>query len=68
MSSLTLAGLIFACMLVLMVIRVPIAVAMFVAGCFGYLYQMGTAPFFNNLNGLAFARFANTEYLVPDKR
>jgi C4-dicarboxylate transporter, DctM subunit len=64
MSSLSLAGLIFACMLVLMVIRVPIAVAMFVAGCFGYLYQMGTAPFFNNLNGLAFARFASYDLSV----
>jgi C4-dicarboxylate transporter, DctM subunit len=64
MSSLSLAGLIFACMLVLMVIRVPIAVAMFVAGCLGYLYQMGTAPFFNNLNGLAFARFASYDLSV----
>ena len=64
MSSLTLAGLIFACMLGLMVIRVPIAIAMFVAGCFGYIYQVGTAPFFNNLNGLAFARFASYDLSV----
>jgi C4-dicarboxylate transporter, DctM subunit len=64
MSSLSLAGLIFACMLVLMVIRVPIAASMFVAGCLGYLYQMGTAPFFNNLNGIAFARFASYDLSV----
>ena len=35
MSALRLAGLIFACMLVLMAVRVPIAISMFIAGCFG---------------------------------
>ncbi len=64
MSSLALAGLIFGCMLALMVVRVPIAIAMFVAGCFGYIYQVGTGPFFNNLNGLAFARFASYDLSV----
>jgi C4-dicarboxylate transporter DctM subunit len=60
----SLAGLIFACMLVLMAIRVPIAISMFVAGVFGYLYQVGTAPFLNNLNGLAYARFASYDLSV----
>ena len=64
MSPLALAGLIFATMLVLMVVRVPIAIAMFVAGCFGYIYQVGLPPFFNNLNGLAFARFASYDLSV----
>lgn len=64
MSSLSLAGLIFATMLVLMAIRVPIAVAMFGAGTFGYLYQVGLPPFLNNLNGLAFARFASYDLSV----
>jgi C4-dicarboxylate transporter DctM subunit len=64
MSSLALAGLIFACMLVLMAIRVPIAIAMFVAGCFGYIQQVGLGPFFNNLNGLAYARFASYDLSV----
>ena len=64
MSSLMLAGLIFACMLVLMAVRVPIAIAMFVAGVFGYLYQVGLAPFLNNLNGLAYARFASYDLSV----
>ncbi len=64
MSSLTLAGLIFACMLVLMAVRVPIAISMFVAGVFGYLYQVGLAPFLNNLNGLAYARFASYDLSV----
>ncbi|MDP3169760.1 MAG: TRAP transporter large permease [Polaromonas sp.] len=64
MSSLMLAGLIFGCMLGLMVIRVPIAIAMFIAGVFGYLYQVGLAPFLNNLNGLAYARFASYDLSV----
>lgn len=64
MSSIALAGLIFACMLGLMAIRVPIAIAMFVAGCFGYLYQVGQAPFLNNLNGLTYARFASYDLSV----
>ncbi|GAB3471212.1 C4-dicarboxylate ABC transporter permease [Polaromonas eurypsychrophila] len=59
-----LAGLIFACMLGLMAIRVPIAISMFVAGVFGYLYQVGLAPFLNNLNGLAYARFASYDLSV----
>jgi C4-dicarboxylate transporter, DctM subunit len=64
MSSLTLAGLIFGCMLGLMAIRVPIAISMFIAGVFGYLYQVGLAPFLNNLNGLAYARFASYDLSV----
>jgi len=64
MSSLMLAGLIFACMLVLMAARVPIAISMFVAGVFGYLYQVGSGPFLNNLNGLAYARFASYDLSV----
>ena len=64
MSSLALAGMIFACMLVLMALRVPIAVSMFAAGVFGYLYQVGLSPFLNNLNGLAYARFASYDLSV----
>ncbi|MBU7574218.1 MAG: TRAP transporter large permease [Hydrogenophaga sp.] len=64
MSSLSLAGMIFAVMLVLMAIRVPIAVSMFAAGTFGYIYQVGLPPFFNNLNGMAFARFASYDLSV----
>ncbi|QHE85601.1 TRAP transporter large permease [Hydrogenophaga sp. BPS33] len=64
MSALTLAGLIFAVMLVLMAIRVPIAVSMFAAGTFGYIYQVGLPPFLNNLNGVAFARFASYDLSV----
>jgi len=64
MSSLSLAGMIFATMLMLMAIRVPIAIAMFGAGCFGYIFQVGWPPFFNNLNGATYARFASYDLSV----
>lgn len=64
MSGIALASAIFAVMLVLMALRVPIAISMFAAGCFGYLYQVGANPFLNNLNGLAYARFASYDLSV----
>ncbi len=64
MSSLSMAGVIFGIMLVLMVLRVPIAIAMFSAGIFGYIAQVGWLPFSNNLNGIAFARFASYDLSV----
>ncbi|MDO9506492.1 MAG: TRAP transporter large permease [Hydrogenophaga sp.] len=64
MSSLSMAGAIFGVMLVLMALRVPIAIAMFAAGAFGYLSQVGWIPFSNNLNGMAFARFASYDLSV----
>ncbi len=64
MNSLVLAGLIFGGMLLLMAMRVPIAVSMFIAGVFGYLYQIGPTPFVNYLNGLAYARFASYDLSV----
>lgn len=64
MNSIALAASIFACMLVLMAVRVPIAISMFVAGCLGYVYQVGMPPFLNNLNGLAYARFASYDLSV----
>jgi C4-dicarboxylate transporter DctM subunit len=64
MSSLSMAGAIFGVMLVLMALRVPIAVSMFAAGVFGYLSQVGWLPFSNNVNGMAFARFASYDLSV----
>lgn len=64
MSSIAMAASIFGVMLFLMAIRVPIAVAMFCAGVFGYLSQVGWLPFANNLNGMAFARFASYDLSV----
>ena len=64
MSSLSMAGAIFGVMLVLMALRVPIAISMFAAGVFGYLSQVGWLPFSNNINGMAFARFASYDLSV----
>jgi C4-dicarboxylate transporter, DctM subunit len=64
MNAITLALLIFGVMLVFMAVRVPIAVAMFVAGAVGYITQTGWAPFSNFLNTQAFARFASYDLSV----
>jgi C4-dicarboxylate transporter DctM subunit len=64
MSPLSLTLTIFAIMLVLMAIRVPIAIAMFTAGCVGYVAQAGWAPLASFLNTQAFARFASYDLSV----
>jgi C4-dicarboxylate transporter, DctM subunit len=64
MSSLSMAGAIFGVMLLLMALRVPIAISMFAAGVFGYITQVGWLPFSNNLNGIAYARFASYDLSV----
>ena len=64
MSPLAITGGIFALMLVLMALRTPIAVAMFVAGSVGYVTQAGWSPFSNFLNAQAFARFASYDLSV----
>jgi C4-dicarboxylate transporter, DctM subunit len=64
MSPVVLAIAIFAIMLVLMAVRTPIAIAMFVAGCVGYVAQAGWAPLSSFLNTQAFARFASYDLSV----
>jgi tripartite ATP-independent transporter DctM subunit len=64
MSALTLTAIIFGIMLAFMAVRVPIAVAMFVAGSIGYVMQTGWGPFSNFLNTQAFARFASYDLSV----
>ncbi len=64
MSPLLLTLLIFGVMLGLMAVRIPIAIAMFVAGCAGYLLQAGWLPLANFLNTQAFARFASYDLSV----
>jgi tripartite ATP-independent transporter DctM subunit len=64
MTPITLALVIFGIMLVLMALRTPIAVAMFVAGCIGYVMQAGWMPLSNFLNSQAFARFASYDLSV----
>src|SRR5262245_23929350 len=64
MTPLMLTFAIFAIMLVLMAIRTPIAIAMFVAGVVGYVAQAGWLPLANFLNAQAFARFASYDLSV----
>jgi C4-dicarboxylate transporter, DctM subunit len=64
MTPITLALLIFAIMLVLMALRAPIAIAMFVAGAVGYVLQAGWLPLASFLNTQAFARFASYDLSV----
>jgi len=64
MSPIALTILIFALMLGLMAVRVPIAVCMFAAGCIGYVVQAGWLPLANFLNTQAFARFASYDLSV----
>jgi tripartite ATP-independent transporter DctM subunit len=64
MTPLGMAGLIFGLMLVLMALRTPISIAMFVAGSVGYVLQAGWGPFSSFLNTQAFARFASYDLSV----
>jgi C4-dicarboxylate transporter, DctM subunit len=64
MSGIQLAILIFAIMIALMAVRVPIAVSMFAAGTIGYLMQAGWLPLANFLNTQTFARFASYDLSV----
>ena len=54
----------FAGMLALMALRVPIAIAMFIPGAAGYLSIAGEAPFLNLLKGIAYARLSNYDLSV----
>jgi C4-dicarboxylate transporter DctM subunit len=64
MSGLSLAGGVLVLMFALMVLRVPIAVSMFVAGSVGYVMQAGWVPYAGFMNGMAFARFASYDLSV----
>ena len=68
MTPLMQAGLLFALMLALMAVRVPIAIAMFIAGAVGYVEQAGWGPLAAFLNTQAFARFGPSPVqVVPSK-
>ncbi len=58
------ALLLFVVMLALMAVRVPIAVAMFVAGFSGYLMQAGWLPVAAHLKTYAYARFSSYDLSV----
>lgn len=64
MTPIELALLIFALMLAFMVVRVPIAGAMFIAGSIGFLIQSGFSQYSNFLNNIAYARLVNYDLSV----
>ena len=66
MSGSNLGFVIFGVMLMLLLLRVPIGIAMFMAGAGGYIYLIGgdTLPLLNSLKNLAFARLSNYDLVV----
>ncbi len=54
----------FAVLLVLMLMRVPLSVAMFVAGSMGYVWVVGDGAWLAALKSLAWSRLSNSELLV----
>jgi len=66
MSGIAIGGIIFACLMVLLVVRVPIGIAMFTMGAVGYYYLTGAEalPILNYLKNLAYARLSNYDIVV----
>jgi C4-dicarboxylate transporter DctM subunit len=64
LSGMTLAGLLIVVMFLLMALRTPIAIAMFISGSLGYVVQTGWMPYANFMNSMAFARFASYDLSV----
>jgi tripartite ATP-independent transporter DctM subunit len=60
------ALLVFAALLVLIAIRMPVGLAMFVCGAFGYVHIVGWLPFFSYLKSTPFYLFSNyTLSVIP---
>ncbi len=66
MSGTGAGGIVFAVMLALMVVRVPIGIAMFTVGAGGYVYLTGGnfTALLNSLKNLAYARLSNYDLVV----
>src|SRR5207248_7914119 len=65
MSGIGVGFVIFGVMLMLMVLRVPIGIAMFIVGACGYAYLTGTPPaLLNSLKNLGYARVSNYDLVV----
>lgn len=66
MSGIAVGGVIFACLMVLLVLRVPIGIAMFSMGAAGYIYLTGgdSSLILNFLKNLAYARLSNYDIVV----
>ena len=58
MTTLGIGLLLFGAMLILMAVRVPIAIAMFVPGALGYAALSSETALLNHLKGAIFARFS----------
>ena len=56
MSTMSIGLAMFGAMLVLMAVRVPIAIAMFVPGAVGYVALAGWLPLLNHLKGAVYGR------------
>src|SRR5947207_8592689 len=65
-SGIAIGAIMFAIMLSLMVIRVPIGIAMFIVGAGAYVYLTGgqVATLLNSLKNLAYARLSNYDLVV----
>src|SRR6059058_902044 len=66
MSGIAIGSIVFAIMLALMVVRVPIGISMFAVGAGGYVYLTGgnVATLLNSLKNLAYARLSNYDLVV----
>lgn len=64
MDNLALGACLFGGMLLLMVLRVPISVSMFLPGALGYWYLADHNALLNHLKGAAFARYSMYELSV----
>ena len=64
MTGLGIGLAMFAAMIALMAVRVPIAMAMFVPGAVGYVVLAGDHAWLSQLKGMAFARFSVHELSV----
>ena len=64
MSGSSVALMTLGLMFALMVLRIPIAIAMFVSGSVGYVAFSGWAPYASFMNSMAFARFASYDLSV----
>ena len=66
MSGMMVGGIMFGILLMLLVVRVPIGIAMFLVGAGGYLTMLGGEwmPLLNSLKNLAYARLSNYDLSV----
>ena len=66
MSGMLVGGIMFSILLLLLVVRVPIGIAMFMVGVGGYLTMLDGAwlPLLNSLKNLAYARLSNYDLSV----